>query len=80
MKQEEIKYSVIGKWVEPDGSEQWDVLSNEPLLYEDALKISTNAGKSWENNCSEEYKNLQHEEIIVSFEELQKILDEEKLK
>lgn len=33
-------YSVIGKWTEPDGTEEWDVIHNGPLTYDEALKIT----------------------------------------
>ena len=27
-------YSVIGRWTEPDGTEEWDVIHNGPLTYD----------------------------------------------
>ena len=36
------KYVVIGKWIDPDendGKEQWDILSREPVTYDEAVII-----------------------------------------
>jgi hypothetical protein len=73
-------YSVIGKWTELDGTEEWDVIHNGPLTYDDALKISVKAGRIWDENVPDDRKNLSHREIPIRFEKLQKMIEEERSK
>ena len=73
-------YSVIGKWTEPDGTEEWDVIHNGPLTYDEALKIAVAAGRTWDENVPSDMKNLPHREIPIRFEKLQKMIEEERSK
>lgn len=73
-------YSVIGKWKELDGSEEWDVIHKGPLSYEEALKIASDASESWSKNVYREYKNVWHQEIPVECSTLEKMLEDESLK
>jgi len=73
-------YSVIGKWTKLDGTEEWDVIHNGPLTYDDALKISVKAGRIWDENVPDDRKNLSHREIPIRFEKLQKMIEEERSK
>ena len=72
------EYVVIGKWVEPDGREEWEIINNNPQTYEEALKIAVKAGRMWEKQASPEYKNLSHEEIPIKWDTLQEMLRKEK--
>lgn len=74
MVKEEVLYSVIGKWTENDGVEKWDIINVGPLTYDDALKIATNAGKTWDDNVLNDNKNVQHKEIVMKYESLQKMI------
>ena len=73
-------YSVIGRWTEPDGTEEWDVIHNGPLTYDEALKIAVAAGRTWDKNVPSDMKNLPHREIPIRFEKLQKMIEEERSK
>ena len=73
-------YSVIGRWTEPDGTEEWDVIHKGPLTYDEALKISVDAGRTWVENVPSDRKNLPHREIPIRFEKLQKMIEEERSK
>jgi len=68
-------YSVIGRWTEPDGIEEWDVIHNGPLTYDEALKIAVTAGRTWDENVPSNMKNLPHREIPIRFEKLQKMIE-----
>jgi len=68
-------YSVISKWVEPDGTEQWDVVHNGHVSYDEALEISKLASKTWDR--SEKGRGIPHREIPIKFEKLQKMIEEE---
>jgi hypothetical protein len=70
-------YSVIGRWTEPDGTEEWDVIHNGPLTYDEALKIAAKAGRTWDESVPSDRKNLPHREIPIRFEKLQKMIEEE---
>ena len=73
-------YSVIGIWTEPDGTEEWDVIHNGPLTYDEALKVAVAAGRTWDENVPSDRKNLPHREIPIRFEKLQKMIEEERSK
>ena len=73
-------YSVIGRWTEPDGTEEWDVIHNGPLTYDEALKIAAKAGRTWDESVPSDRKNLPHREIPIRFEKLQKMIEEERSK
>ena len=73
-------YSVIGRWTEPDGTEEWDVIHNGPLTYDEALKVAVAAGRTWDENVPSDRKNLPHREIPIKFEKLQKMIEEERSK
>lgn len=68
------EYAVIGVWIETDGSKEWDIIHIGPLSYEEALKIATNANKTWKENVSSEYISLPHSEIPVKYTTLHSIL------
>ena len=70
-------YSVIGRWTEPDGTEEWDVIHNGPLTYDDALEVAMSAGRTWNENVPSDRRNLPHREIPIKFEKLQKMIEEE---
>ena len=78
----EKKFVVIGTWIE-DGKKQWDVLSppgvSLGVSYEEAVKIKIKSGIAWTNNndLPEEFKDIKHEEIILTLAEYQKMLDED---
>ena len=74
------EYSVIGRWTEPDGTEEWDIIHNGPLTYDEALKIAVKAGRTWDENVPSDRKNLPHREIPIKFEKLQKMIEEERSK
>jgi hypothetical protein len=67
-------YSVIGRWTESDGTEEWDVIHNGPLTYEEALEIATKASRTWDENVPSDRKNLPHKEIPIKYETLQEML------
>jgi len=69
-------YSVIGRWTEPDGTEEWDIIHNGPITYDEALKIAVAAGRTWDENVPSDMKNLPHREIPIRFEKLQKMIEE----
>jgi hypothetical protein len=73
-------FSVIGKWTESDGTEDWDVIHNGPITYNESLKIAELANISWNKNVPIDRKNLQHSEIPIRFEKLQKMIEEERKK
>ena len=70
-------WAVIGKWIEPNDGPEWDIIHSGPLTYEKALEIKINASNDWNKNASEEYKNITHEEVIISYDLLQKMLSYE---
>ena len=70
-------YSVIGRWTEPDGKEDWDVIHKGPISYDEAVQIARDTGKRWRENASPEYKNLPHSEIPIKYEALQKMIKSE---
>ena len=74
------RYSVIGRWTEPDGTEEWDVIHNGPLTYDEALKVAVDAGRAWDKNIPSDRKNIPHREIPIRFEKLQKMIEEERSK
>ena len=63
-------YSVIGKWTELDGTENWDVIHDGPLTYEDALKISIDAGITWNKSVTGENKKIPHHESVITYDKL----------
>lgn len=67
-------YSVIGRWTEPDGKQDWDIIHPGPLPYDEALKISREANITWTKNATAEYKNLPHTEMVIKYETLQNML------
>jgi hypothetical protein len=71
---DQVKYAVIGRWEEVDGTEEWDVLHEGPLTYEEALKIAELASKAWDER--EEGKGILHREVIISCEKLQNMIEE----
>ncbi len=73
----EFRYAVIGRWTELDGREEWDIIHNGPLTYDESLKIAVEAGKTWEKNACDEYKKISHREIPIRYEKLQSMLEEE---
>jgi hypothetical protein len=73
-------YSVIGRWTEPDGTEEWDVIHDGPLTYDEALKIAAKAGRTWDETVPSDRKNLPHREMPIRFEKLQKMIEEERNK
>ncbi len=73
-------YSVIGRWTELDGREEWDVIHNGPLTYDEALEIAAKAGRTWDDNVTSNSKNIPHREIPIRFEKLQKMIEEERSK
>ncbi|HPC09572.1 MAG TPA: hypothetical protein PLN85_00660 [archaeon] len=73
-------YSVIGRWTEPDGTEEWDVIHKGPLTYDEALKVAVADGRTWDENVPSDRKNLPHREIPIRFEKLQKMIEEERSK
>ena len=71
-------YSVIGRWTETDGTEEWDVIHKGPLTYDEALKVAVAAGRTWDENVPSDRKNLPHREIPIRFEKLQRMIEEER--
>ena len=71
-------YSVIGIWEESGGTEEWDIIYNGQLSYDDALCIAAKAGKAWDENVPSDRKNTPHREIPIKFEKLQKMICEER--
>ena len=73
----DTEYSVIGKWTEIDGNEEWEVLHNGPITHEEAVEIAAKAFIFWETNVTPERKHLPHTEIILPYKALQKKLRDE---
>jgi hypothetical protein len=64
---------VIGRWIEEDGTPEWDILTPEPLDYDEALEAlhkiqSSEQVKSWK---------LKHNEEIISWKLYQEMLKKE---
>ena len=70
-------YSVIGRWTEPNGNEEWDVIHQGPISYDEALKIAQQAGRTWDENVPSDRKNLSHREIPIKYNNLQKMLKDQ---
>ena len=71
------KFVVIGKWTDPDendGKEQWDILSREPVTYDEAIIIKKKSREAWTNNGPE---YIEHHEYILTLDEYQKMLSED---
>jgi len=70
------KYAVIGKWTELDGTQEWDVIHNGPLSYDEALIIAKQAGQDWNKNVPKDRQSIPHQEIPITFEKLQSMINE----
>ena len=70
-------YAVICRWIEPDGTKEWDVIHNGPLSYTEALDIAAKARITWDKTVPIERKDLFHTEIPIKFDLLQQMLKED---
>jgi hypothetical protein len=72
----EKKYAVIGQWIDPDGTEHWDILSNpnEPITLDEAKYCKELMKDSWLENAP--ITDRINKETIITWEEYQIKLNE----
>ena len=65
------KYTLIGKWTEKDGKEEWDVLLPKPVTREEAEQWKIKMSAEWNKNETElpEDRRLPHREIIMLWDD-----------
>jgi len=77
------EWSVICKWVENKKDEwdinEWDIIANGPLTYDEATEIAKNAGYTWDKNAPKNEPKITHTEVIIKYDKLQKMIQEENL-
>ena len=72
-------YAVIVKWTEPNGTEEWDIIHDGPLTYDEASEIASKARNSWTTNAlnvSTNLKDIAHSELVITCEKLEEMLKE----
>ncbi len=73
------EWSVIGKWVE-NGNDEWDIVATGPLTYDEAEIARDAAGYTWDKNAPKNAPKIPHSEVIIKYDKLQKMIQEENLK